>query len=241
MEKKKTGIRLDIVFVVGATVGTSAFVNQIKGQARGLADVIARGMERDAASLSRLRVRVIDFADYATEYFNAINMTEFFDLPAENDRFARAVNEIDCERRGGDLPDNGLEALYIAFKSDWMPVGNADKGKYVTRHVIVLMSDTVPLDFGERDGCFGYDASDFPYTVEEFEKEWSASERDAYSSISPLYKRLFLFVPEGEDNAGHSWKQVAGFEKTQLFPVKLRGGLKDLSFDKVISTLLKRL
>ena len=73
--------------------------------------------------------------------------TRFFNLPEEADLLKNLIGQITA-MGGGDDPEDGLEALAFAMRSDW------DKEGMKKRHVIVVWSDaaTHPLGYG-REAC----------------------------------------------------------------------------------------
>lgn len=228
--------KIDIVFVIDATGSMQPIMDVVKQNALTLGDRLAEEMNSLGKEVKALRVRVIDFADFAVEWEDAIHATDFFEMPVEKDKFNEAINNIEFEYRGGDIPENGLEALFVAMNSDWVDLARGEKG----RHVIVLLTDAYPLHFGERDGCIGYNKDDYPEDVSELTEIW---EESMYSSerttkISPNQKRLILFVPEGCDEMGHTWEPISQWKYTATSYVDRDKGLKDVDFDMILSDII---
>lgn len=193
--------KVDIVFVIDATGSMGPIMEQVKMQALSLGDKITSLLAENNRPVEQLRMRIIDFADFAYEGDDAIHQTDFFPMPGGRADFEKAVRDIEYERRGGDIPENALEALFIAMSSEWTPIARDEKG----RHIIVLMTDALPLHLRERAGLAGYVAEDYPADVAALQAIWDANDQDATTDLSPRNKRLILFVPEGTDAAGHSW------------------------------------
>lgn len=231
------GYKLDIVFVIDATGSMGPIMNQVKAQALSLGDKINSALGAAGKPVDSMRMRVVDFGDYATEGDDAIRQTDFFTIPADKQKFEDHVNALDYDGRGGDIPENALEALFVAMSSDWVKINTAagEKG----RHIIVLMTDAYPLNLQERKGCYGYPEDDFPADIAEMEGIWSASAQDTTLSLSPASKRLILFVPEGADAAGHSWDSVSAWENTTTTAVDPMNGLGEFDVDAIISEIVR--
>ncbi len=226
--------KLDIVFVIDATGSMTPIIEKVRERVLSLGDDIVKGMESEGKIVNQLRVRVIDFADFGQEGEDAIHSTEFFTLPDELDKFQASINGINIENRGGDIPENGLEALFIAMNSDWTRFGS-DNG----RHIIVVMSDASPLNLQERDGCAGYQSDLYPKDIAEMEQIWHEDDaQNAVTKLHPRKKRLVLFVPDGTI-AGHSWDQLKGWENTTSTPVDAAKGLEDINYDIIIKEIVR--
>ena len=216
---------IDIVFVVDATNG-GAIIDNVKEGIKQINEQLYKGFEA-WRGISReqlpLREKLVFFGDYATEADKAIIQTEFFDMATQKEEFEKQLEREDIKMRGGDSPENGLEALFTAINSDWTPIG---KGVY-GRHVIVLISDAYPLRLYERDGCPGYVADDFPSNVAELESIWNESDYYKTTTLSRRHKRLILCVPGGEDYHRRTWQDVSCWEHVSLNPVELHGGCSE--------------
>lgn len=226
------GYKFDIAFVIDATGSMSPIIDEVKRYVLRFGEMLTREYENNGLPVDKVRVRVIDFADYATEMDEAVRQTEFFSLPEDGQKFADAVNKIDWEYRGGDIPENALEALYVAMKSDWTAIKPVERG----RHIIVLISDAPPLELQEREGCIGYDASEFPKDIEELHRLWD--ECDGLS-LSARNKRLVLFVPDEDDGEGHSWNNVSDWNQTFVHYINPSRGGSDIDINDVINLVVR--
>lgn len=226
--------KLDIAFVIDATGSMGPIMAQVKEQARSLGDKICDALEKDGKHVAQLRMRVIDFGDFGTEGDEAIHQTEFFTMPDGKAQFQKAIDDIVFDGRGGDDPENALEALYVAMNSDWVEL-NSDAGMK-GRHIIVLMTDAYPLNLQERAGSYGY-PDDLPNDINMLEGVWSAGAQDAMTQLSPRNKRLLLFAPSGADRNGHTWEAVSSWENTTMTIVNREKGLADLPLDDIIAEI----
>ncbi len=229
------GYKMDIVFVIDATGSMTPIMNQVRANALTLGDKICEGMKASGKPVDELRMRVIDFADYASEGDEAIRLTDFFNMPADKEKFENAINAIDIDRRGGDVPENGLEALFVAMNSDWVKIGAGENG----RHVIVLITDAVPLNLQDRAGCVDYPADEYPSNIEELSEIWNADAQSAITKLSPSKKRLVLYAPAGTDAAGHTWDTVRSWEWTTSTEVDASTGLEGIDMSAIIAEIVR--
>lgn len=208
--------KIDIALVIDATGSMGPFMDKIKADIVKIPAIIRNGFEQVGKIVESMRIRVIDFGDYGFDGSDAIHQTEFFDVETEGEKIIDAVNNIRYEKRGGDVPDNGLEALYEAMASDWVePKPNG-------RQIIILVTDAPPLDLGERAGCDGYDKDRYPKTIEELEEVWSPLDLvggEPKVKLCLPKARMLLVAPQGII-AGHTWDEVAKWFTASFYPVE---------------------
>ena len=139
----KITYNVDLVFCIDATASMDNVINIVKRNAINFYSDVIAAMEKKHKVINRMRIRVIAFRDYIADKENAMLSTRFFNLPEENDKLKKTVNSI-VAFGGGDEPEDGLEALAYAMRSDW------DTEGMKRRQVIVVWSDaaTHPLGFG---------------------------------------------------------------------------------------------
>ena len=141
--------------------------------------------------IESFRVRLIVFRDYMADADFAMMVTDFMELPRQQVDFERALSSI-CFDGGGDISEDGLEALVYAIQSDWTQKGN------IRRHVIMLFSDADAHDIGYNSGAEFYPRG-MPANMRELTKFWE------HPKCGQLYeKRLFLFAPD----VGN-WKSIS--------------------------------
>lgn len=68
--------------------------------------------------INKIRVCVIAFRDYIYDKEEAMLSTRFFNLPEEAEKLKDIIGQI-AAKGGGDDPEDGLEALVFAMRSDW--------------------------------------------------------------------------------------------------------------------------
>ena len=222
-----TGYAMDIVMCVDATGSMSRVINEIKRTALAFHDRLAEAMEEAGKSVDKLRVKVIAFRDYAESSAPAVEMSDFFTLPEDNEDFGAFVRGIEADG-GGDIPENSLEALALALRSDWTTDGER------RRHVILLFTDAPALPLGERAAYPGY-PEEMPADLKELATWW---ESPGQSTLDSTYEaragRLFAFVPPvAPFTEMESW--------SRFFPVysKNPAGPDELDMQEVIALIVQ--
>lgn len=232
--------KIDIAFVIDATGSMTPIMDQVRARALTLGDEIRDALEAANKPVGEMRIRLIDYADYASEGDDAIHQTDFFNMPADKALFEQAVKGIVIDNRGGDAPENGLEGLFVAMNSDWTKIKPGEKG----RHIIVLITDAYPLNLHEREGCIGYPSDEIPADVAELESIWEEGsdgmQGGAKSTLlSYPNERLVIYAPAGADAAGHSWDAVSTWTKTVMKEVDAATGLVEIKLDGIIDEIVR--
>ena len=108
---------VDIVMCIDATAAMTPFLDEVKSNALSFYQRFFDGMEEQACgNIEQLRIKVIAFRDYGFDDEPMVE-SEFFVLPDQNDEFKSFVQNIDA-LGGGDEPENALEAIALANKSN---------------------------------------------------------------------------------------------------------------------------
>ena len=137
---------VDMVFCIDATGSMGGLIEKVKDNALNFYQDVQRMMTNKQKTIAQLRVRVIAFRDYAADGDDAMMVTDFFNLPEEEKDFEETVRSIHAEG-GGDIPEDGLEALAYAIRSDWNNAGTK------RRHVIVVWTDARPTRWALQSSC----------------------------------------------------------------------------------------
>ena len=134
---------VDIVMCIDATGSMNGILDTVKSNALNFYGDLINSMRKKGKQVNDMRIKVIAFRDYVADGENAMLATDFFRMPEEQEEFRDLVNTISA-CGGGDEPEDGLEALAYAIRTDWTRDG--DK----RRHVIVVWTDapTHELGFG---------------------------------------------------------------------------------------------
>ena len=151
-------------------------------------------------------------------------ITDFFTLPADAHKLEVSVKSLQPVG-GGDGPEDGLEALAYAIRSDWTTKGSKD------RHIIVLWTDQAPHNIG-----FGKSASKYPKGMaKNFGEltEWWGDKYDPGFMPEQPAKRLILFAP----NTGE-WETISEtWDNVLHLPSKAGDHLQDIDYQIILSCI----
>lgn len=178
---------IDVVFCIDGTARMDPCIESIKSNVRRFYLELGRTMVRLGSDIDSMRVKVIVFRDYLYDGEHAIVESPFFNLPSEEAEFSAYLGGIKAKGGYGEFA-NGLEALYLAMKSDF---STEEKG----RQVIVLYSNGDALEFNYRSHKRGYPKDMVDETG--FIEMWGCMAQDSDFKLRGRKKRLVLFAPEG--------------------------------------------
>ena len=111
---------VDIVFCIDATMSMYQILDKVKENTKNFYIDLTDAMAHKGKKVDQLRVRIVMFRDYYYDKEDAMFVTDFFNLPAQSAEFDQCVNSIE-PKGGGDDPEDALEALAYAIRSDWTP------------------------------------------------------------------------------------------------------------------------
>lgn len=216
---------VDMVFCIDATgsmeefgKGQKKIINMVKENALSFYSDLMSKMEAKKKRISQLRVRVVAFRDYLADGEEAMLVTDFFYLPTQAKEFESCINSITA-MGGGDIPEDGLEALAYAIKSNWTTGGVGQ------RRVIVVWTDapTHPLHFGERSPNY---PKGMPANLSELGEWWD--------EMPTRSKRLVLYAPKDPKGWSYifdNWDNVIHYES------KAGNGLADYDYSDILDVL----
>lgn len=186
----KSDYAIDIVFCVDLTAGANDLLQQFKDNCLAIIDGIYKKIEQLKGPVGIVRTRVIGFRDFVDD--EAIVESPFFELPKQESEYLQMIGLLES-RGGGDLPENALEAIALALKSQWTQEG------CFRRHIICVITDAPALDFSERKDCPGY-----PYGMPKDMGELTAWYQQGIGTLDLRARRFVLFAPEH-----HSWDTIS--------------------------------
>lgn len=214
---------VDIVFCIDTTMSMDPILDTVKRNALNFYQDFQRVMNAKKKHVLQLRVRIVAFRDYYYDKEKAMMVTNFFELPAQAEDFETCVKSIEADG-GGDDPEDGLEALAYAMKSDW----NMNTQK--KRHVIVVWSDEGTHDLG-----FGKVSAHYPKGMaKDFNEltEWWGSRR-CPGIMDESAKRLLLFTP-----SKNSWNMIRdNWNNVIQYESEAGEGLKDYDYDQILNAI----
>lgn len=218
----KIKYNIDMVFCIDATGSMDNIIELVQNNALNLYQDVKAHMEKVDKHIDTLRVRVVAYRDYLADQADAMMVTDFFTLPQDADKLEKCMSSL-VAMGGGDDPEDGLEALAYAIKSDW----NNAPGK--KRQVIVLWTDddTHDLGYGKRSRFYPKGmAEDF----RELTAWWGHPGDPGF--IDQEAKRLVLFAP-----AKPGWKKLQNWDMVVHYPSEAGNGLRDIEYKQIVSII----
>lgn len=219
-ENFKLTYNVDLVFCIDSTGSMSNIINIVKQNALNLYADICRIMEEKHKVIDKMRVRVISFRDYLADGENAMMTSDFFDLPEQAEDLKGCVDYIEADG-GGDIPEDGLEALAYAIRSPWNSEGMKK------RHVIVLWSDAPTHELGHGKKAANYPAN-MAKSFEELSLWWGDIQTGGH--MDQRAKRLLIFTPNVPE-----WSRIAAEWNNVIMVTTTAEGLTDVVYEEVLA------
>lgn len=215
---------VDLVLCIDATMSMYPLLDTVKNNAINFYQDLQRVMMSKHKHVHQIRVRIVAFRDYFYDREKAMLVTNFFDLPSQAKDFEACVKSIEADG-GGDDPEDGLEALAYAMKSDWNTAAQK------RRHVIVVWSDDSTHDLG-----FGKSAPNYPKGMaKDFDEltQWWGSKRNP-GLMDETAKRLLLFTPDmaSWSTIRDNWNNVIHYETKDV-----GHGLAECDYDQILNAI----
>ena len=224
--------KVDIVFCIDVTGSMQPTIQKVKDLTLSLYDDLISTMDSEyQRRVDTMRVKVIAFRDYYCDGNQAMLESDFFTLPAEKEKFHKFVSGLEAVG-GGDEPENSLEALALAMKTDWVKVSDPNREK--ARNVIVMFTDASahPLE-KQSGGVTSYYPSDMLKNYNELYEAWQGQGKIEYS-MNKDAKRLIVFAPEDS----YPWNDIAEeFDNTAVVSINEADGGSDLGRSTIIATI----
>lgn len=215
---------VDIVMCIDATGSMSPIIEEVKANAISFYEQFVNCMEEADKDVAQLRIKVIAFRDYGCDSEPMIQ-SEFFVLPDQNEDFRSFVDSIKATG-GGDGPENALEAIALALKSDWTTGGSK------RRHAVLVFSDAPALPLGARAGAASYPGG-MPASLAELGAWWEGTDQSLDSPYQSKYGRLVAFVPNAEP-----WTELQAWNRYWPAFSKAGTGLGDVDIMQAIDLLV---
>lgn len=210
---------VDLVMCIDGTGSMGPIIEQVKSSALNFYKELEEKMDTKEKKIDQLRAKVIVFRDYwADSADKVMEISEFYDLRTQASEFANFVSGITAQG-GGDEPENGLEGLALALKSDWEKSQDFAK----QRHVVVLYTDASAHSL-EKDTKPDHYPTDIPQTFDELTDFWH--------DLPAASKRLLLFAPDASP-----WSVMNTWDSTIHFPSKAGNGLEELEMEEILDAI----
>lgn len=224
---------VDIVMCIDATVSMRDAIEMTKETALTFHEQLAEAMSASMRDIGKLRIKVIVFRDYGCDAEPMVE-SKFFVLPDENVEYKAFVDGIKVSG-GGDLPENSLEAISLALKSDWTTEGSK------RRHIILVFTDNEALKLGERADSPNYPEG-MPADLAELGAWWEKTDQNFISNYEPDAGRLVVFAPRM-----YPWNEegIEVWNRVTLTATAPGAGMKDVVFeeilDRLVSSIVKKI
>ena len=211
---------VDLVICIDGTGSMEPIIDRVKSSALKFYEDLESVMAKKEKKIDQLRARVIVFRDYwADSATLAMQCSEFFNLKTQSSDFANFVSKTTATG-GGDEPENGLEALALALKSNWEKSQDFAKQRYV----IVVYTDASAHGLEKALKPDHY-PQDIPKSLDEL--------TDLWADMSIPAKRLLLFAPDASP-----WTVMASsWDNTIHFASKAGDGLQEFEMDEILSAI----
>ena len=215
---------VDMVFCIDATGSMedntgahTKIINMVKENALRFYDDMLQKMAAKHKPMAQLRVRVICFRDYLADGAEAMKATDFFLLPQQSKEFEDCINGIHADG-GGDIPEDGLEALAYAIRSKWTTHG------VKKRQVIVVWTDAGTHELG-----YGKSAPNYPKGMPE---NLSVLE-DWWDAMDEYAKRLIIYAPDT-----NYWNYISeNWEKVYHIPSAAGDGMSEHDYGEILDLI----
>jgi hypothetical protein len=210
---------VDLVICIDGTGSMGPIIEQVKSSALKFYDNLEAVMAKKEKTIDQLRAKIIVFRDYwADSEPLAMQSSTFFNLRTQSADFAKFVSEITATG-GGDEPENGLEGLALALKSDWEKSQDFAR----QRHVVIVYTDASAHSL-EKPSKPSHYPQDIPKTFDELTDCWHDM------PVSP--KRLLLFAPDASP-----WSIMSTWDNAIHFSSKAGDGLQEFEMDEILNVI----
>ena len=175
---------VDIILCIDLSKSMFPCINTIKHITHTFWPQLKERLERASKRVDKVRVKVLGFRDFEADGDQALVESKFFevsdDVLGEDKEFEDFVKGLYPDG-GGDEPENALEALALALKSDWTKEG-------LKRHIVVMFTDASAHKLEDADTSNPYYPADMPSTFDELGELWHEHMQKV--------KRMIIFAPE---------------------------------------------
>lgn len=223
---------VDLVICIDGTASMKGMIDEVKRKAAHFYEDFLVAMEKEGKFIMDdwFRVKVIVFRDYKDDD-EPMEESKFFDVTRPEGLRAYQDYVMGIEPQGGgDIPENALEAIFTAIKSDWVT-----KGGRFRRQAILLFTDATalpPLD-PERATNPKYPL-DMPEDVPALrELVENGGDQMLATSYTGKNGRLIVFAPEDE-----SWAWVRTVSNAWYVPVDPNGGCDGVEMKQALEVLV---
>ena len=216
---------VDLVMCIDATMSMAPILEEVKENAISFYGKFVEAMEEAGKDVEKLRIRVIAFRDFKADDEPIVDSANFFDLPDESEAFESFVRGIEPSG-GGDVPENALEAIALAVKSEWTTQGDKQ------RHVILVFTDAPAHELGKLAGESSYPEG-MPADLATLGSWWEGVDQSAVGTYKRKFGRMVVFAPEA-----YPWTEMRAWNRYWFVPSKAGLGLEEVDMNEAMDVLV---
>ena len=246
----KMSYNVDLVLCMDATNSMRPLLDMVKDNALNLYDDLMRkanSME-PRMPIDSFRIRLIAFRDYRDNGEEAMCATDFMTMPGQKQEFKTVVDGI-SPKGGGDIPEDALEALAFAIRSEWKKADRMSKN----RQIIVLWTDSPPHTLGycrtlEKGGRNKDYPDNMPGSFAEL-TDWWGTPNSQYNYMDQRGKRLIIYGPkketvlknmnQAEIDSSMDWCKIEKAMNHTVLVESIAGqGLREHQYETILNTIM---
>ena len=215
---------VDICLCIDKTGSMGPIINTVKRNALNLYRDVLDSLEKKNKHVNQFRIRVVWFGDYIADSEPMLG-SAFLKMPEELPQYEKFVKSVNPDG-GGDAPEDGLEALTYAIRSDWVKTG------WKKRHIIALFTDAPTHELGYGKRAATYPKRGMPEDFGQLSEMWG--NKSYPGEMENSSKRLLLFAPD--TSFWHTIKEC--WNNVVLSPAGESTGLEDIAYQYMINTIV---
>lgn len=223
-----TNTDVDLVLCIDVTASMQPIIDTVKGMALSLYDDMVTALKIKRRKVNDFRVKVIAFRDYYCDGQFAMDESRFFSLPNETAAFSEYVLGLKADG-GGDEPENALEAIALAMKSDWV---HAISENERARNIIIVFTDASAHPFEKaQDGITKFYPDNMLNSLADLRQAWEGQNQlDGRSLIDDYMmdqsaKRLIIYSPKDS----YPWNEISNLHGVKMISIEPEKGGRELN------------
>ena len=218
---------VDVCLCIDKTRSMERVISGLKSFALNLHKTLMTAAEQRGMSIAQFRIRLILFGDYISDS-EPIVATRFLTMPEEYLELDKTIGSI-VPDGGGDDPEDGLEALAYAIRSDWV------KNGLRKRHIIAMFTDAPAHELGYGKRAATYPKCGMPEDFGQLSAMWG--DKTYPGEMDNSSKRLLLFAP----NKSY-WHTISNFwDNVVIIPTDEFTNLSETEFHHKVDTIFRML
>lgn len=215
---------VDVCFCIDKTGSMGPIIDTVKTNALNLYRDVLDSLEEKGKHVGQFRIRVIWFGDYIVDETPML-VSDFLTMPDDLAKYEKFIKSV-TPSGGGDAPEDGLEALTYAMRSDWVKTG------WKKRHIIAVFTDAPAHELGFGKKAASYPRKGMPENFGQLTEMWG--NKECPGEMDNSAKRLLLFAPDTSFwyTIKECWNNVA------LAPAEEARGLQDVTYQYLINLIV---